>query len=106
MNTKNSAKKALEKLTGGPLTLGKLLWSIRVGEELTMTEFAVQLEISRSHLNDIEKGRKPVSPKKAAEYASILGYSERQFIRLALQDLLNRQNLNYEIEIVKKRKGA
>ncbi len=106
MNTKSDAKKILEKLTGGPLTLGKLLWSIRVGDEISMTKFAAQLDISRSHLNDIEKGRKPVSPKKAAEYASILGYSERQFIRLALQDLLNRQDLNYEIEIVKKRRGA
>lgn len=106
MNTKSKAKKFLEHLNDGPLTIGDLLWSIREGEELSMAAFAEQLGISRSHLNDIEKGRKPVSPQKAAEYAQILGYSEQQFIRLALQDLLNRNDLDeYEVDLIK-RKGA
>lgn len=107
MTTKSKTKKFLENLNEGPLTIGDLLCSIREGEELSMAAFAEQLDISRSHLNDIEKGRKPVSPHKAAEYAQILGYSEQQFIRLALQDLLLRNDLEeYEVDLVKKRKGA
>ncbi|MEZ4741686.1 MAG: helix-turn-helix transcriptional regulator [Bdellovibrionota bacterium] len=106
MTTKSKAKKFLENLTDGPLTIGGLLWAIREGEELSMAAFAEQLGISRSHLNDIEKGRKPVSPQKAAEYALTLGYSDQQFIRLALQDLLNRNDLDeYEVDLIK-RKGA
>ena len=105
MITKSKAMKFLERLTGGPLTLGEFLWAIRKGEELSMTEFAEQLGISKSHLNDIEKGRKPVSPQKAAEYAEILGYSEQQFICLALQDLLNRYDLHYDVA-VREKKGA
>lgn len=101
MSTKSKAMKALEGLSGGPLTLGELIWSIREGEEMTMTAFAAELGISRSHLNDIEKGNKPVSPQKAVEYASILGYSEQQFVRLALQDLLNRYELPYSVEVTK-----
>ena len=106
MNTKSKTKRLLEGISGGPLTIGELLWSIREGEELSMVDFAEKLGISRSQLNDIEKGRKPVSPQRAAEYADILGYSEQQFIRLALQDLLNRNALDYELDIIKRRKGV
>ncbi|MFW7382158.1 MAG: helix-turn-helix domain-containing protein [Oligoflexus sp.] len=101
MSTKSKAMNALEGMTGGPLTLGELLCSIREGEEMTITVFAENLGISRSHLNDIEKGNKSVSPQKAAEYAQILGYSEQQFVRLALQDLLNRYELPYLVEVTK-----
>lgn len=106
MATKRKIKSLLEGPSDGPLTLGRFLWSIREDEELSMAEFAEQLGISRSHLNDIEKGRKAVSPQKAAEYAAILGYSEQQFIRLALQDLLTRNELNYVVDLEKTRKGA
>jgi len=106
MNTKSKTKEFLENLIGNPLSVGELLWSIRKGEELSMADFAEQLGISRSHLNDIEKGRKPVSPQKAAEYARSLGYSEQQFIRLALQDMLNRNELDYTVGVTKSRKGA
>lgn len=107
MSTKSRTKKFLESLNKGPLTIGELLWSIREGEELSMAAFAEQLGVSRSHLNDIEKGRKPVSPQKASEYARQLGYSEQQFIRLALQDLLYRNDLSkYEVDLVLKKKGA
>lgn len=40
-----------------------------------------------------------VSPQKAAEFAKILRQSEKQFIRLAVQDALRRKGLNYDIEI-------
>ena len=60
---------------------------------------AKKLNISKQHLCDIERGRKPVSPKLAAEYALKLGYSEKQFIRLALQDELDRAGLLFSVEI-------
>ena len=107
MSTKSKAIKFLEGVSGGPLTIGSLLWSIRMGEGMSMAAFAEKLGISRSHLNDIEKGHKPVSPQKAAEYAEVLGHSEQQFVRLALQDLLNRNDLNnYLVDLSKRRKGA
>ena len=57
------------------------------------------LEVTQSYLSDIENDRKEVSPQKAAEFAKILGYSEKQFIRLAVQDALRRKGFHYEIEI-------
>ena len=61
--------KELEKITGGPLTLGQLIWSLRMSDEVTQVEFAKKLNISRQHLCDIERGRKPVSPKLTGQYA-------------------------------------
>ena len=100
MSTKKSAALAtLESITGGPLSLGDLLASIRVGEGLTQTDFAAQLEISKSHLCDIEKGRKTVSPKRAARFAQILGYSEAQFVRLALQGMIEDAGLGFTVQV-------
>jgi transcriptional regulator with XRE-family HTH domain len=94
--------KDIEKITGSKLTLGKLIWAIRQADEISQVDFADKLDITRQHLCDIEHGRKSVSPKLAAKYAKILGYSEEQFIRLSIQDLLDRDGLNVQIEIVSK----
>ncbi|MCP3679903.1 MAG: helix-turn-helix transcriptional regulator [Gammaproteobacteria bacterium] len=91
----------LKKRTGGKLTLAKLIWSIRQGEEMTQVEFAKLLNMSPQHLCDIEHGRKNVSPKLAANYAEKLGYSPVQFLRLCLQDMVDRVGLPYAIEIHK-----
>mgnify|MGYP003683693415 CR=1 FL=1 len=105
MSTKSKSTKALEKLSKEKITLGSFLWSIRKGEDMSMAEFARELGISRSHLNDIEKGNKAVSPQKAVEYAQTLGYSEQQFVRLALQDLLNRYEIPYSVELTKTKRA-
>lgn len=96
--SKQSLKK-IEALTGGKLTLGRLIWAIRESEESSQTEFAKQLGISKQHLCDIEHDRKSVSPKLAANYAEKLGYSKEQFVRLCLQDLVNRAGLNIIVDI-------
>jgi DNA-binding XRE family transcriptional regulator len=93
--------KELEKVIGGPLTLGKVIYASRMCEECTQVEFAKKLGISRQHLCDIEKDRKFVSPKLAAAYAKKLGDSEIQFVRLALQDELNRAGLEFSVELKK-----
>jgi transcriptional regulator with XRE-family HTH domain len=89
----------LEKLSGSPLTLAKLLRSIREGEAMTQTEFAETLGISKQHLSHIENGRKVVSPQRAARWAVLLGYAESQFLRLALQDELRRAGLRYTVTV-------
>lgn len=96
---KSSAIELLENITGGLLTLGDLLASIRLGEGLTQAKFASQLEISKSHLCDIEKGRKTVSLKRATRFARILGYSEVQFMRLALQGMVEEAGLGFTVQV-------
>ena len=96
---KSNSMAFLEKLSGGPLTLAKLLLSIREGEEMTQAEFAETLGISKQHLSHIENGRKAVSPERASRWAKVLGYSESQFVRLALQDELHRAGLRYTVTV-------
>ncbi len=96
---KSKALQNLEAATGGPVTLGKLIEAIRLGEEKTQPEFAKILGISKSHLNDIEKGRKVVSPDRAARFARALGYSEERFVTLSLQGIIDHAGLAFRVEL-------
>jgi transcriptional regulator with XRE-family HTH domain len=100
MSTKKSdTLKFLEKITGGPVTLGKMIESIRLGEEMSQVELAKKLKISRSHLNDIEKGNKAVSPGRAARFAKILGHSPERFVELSLQSLVDEAGLKLKVVV-------
>ncbi|MFT3741616.1 MAG: helix-turn-helix transcriptional regulator [Gammaproteobacteria bacterium] len=93
------AMNTLDRITGGELTLGKAIRAIRLGEDIKQSDFAKMIHVTQSYLSDLENDRKEVSPQKAAEIARILGYSEKQFIRLAVQDGLRRKGFHYEIEV-------
>jgi len=101
MRTKmrSDTMKYLERVAGRPLTLGGLIESIRLGEEMSQTAFARTLGVSPSHLCDIEKGRKVVSPERAARFARILGRSPKQFVRLSLQGLVDEAGLKMRVNV-------
>jgi transcriptional regulator with XRE-family HTH domain len=96
---KSAAMKALEKIAGGPLTLSSAIESIRKSEGLSQAECAKKLGVSKSHLCDVEKGRKVVSPERAAKWAKMLGYPESVLVRLAIQGGLDAAGLKYKVEI-------
>jgi len=96
---KSDTMKLLEKMSGGPLTLGRAMESIRKGEELSQDECAKKLGVSKSHLCDVEKGRKTVSPERAAKWARTLGYPESVLVRLAIQGALDAAGLRYRVDI-------
>lgn len=96
---KSKAILALERLCGGPLTFGQAIAAIRKCDEIPQDECARRLRISKSHLCDIEKGRKAVSPERAAKWAAVLGYSETLFVQLALQAALDAAGLKYRVAI-------
>jgi DNA-binding XRE family transcriptional regulator len=89
----------LEKIAGGKLILSRLIWAIRQSEEETQTDFAKKLDISKQQLCDIEHGRKSISPNLAASYARKLGYPEEQFVRLCLQEMVDKAKLNITVEV-------
>ncbi len=96
---KSASARFMEQLTGGEMTLGKLLEAIRLGEESTQTDLARRLSVSRAHLCDIENGRRIVSPERAARWAKVLGYSPERFVKLAVQDSLNKAGLKLQVEV-------
>lgn len=104
MSTKIGAKSlqtlaTLEKISGEKLTLGGLLLAIREGDEVTQVAFSHQLGVSRQYLCDLEHGRKVISPKTAAKFATALGYSVAQFVKLAIQDELDRYHIPLHVEV-------
>jgi len=103
-----NAVKALDKMLGGPLTFAANLRAIREGDELTLEAFAKKLGISRANLCDIETGRKGVSAERAMKWATSLGYSPTLFVKLALQDTLDRADIDLEVDLTakKRRKAA
>jgi len=98
---KRNAKEvaALEALMGGPLTLGMALEALRRGENMSQTEFARKLGLSSQKLCDIEKGRRSVSPERAAQFARKLGHPVEVFVRLALQDQVNHGGLKLKVSV-------
>ena len=96
---KSAAVRTLEKLCGGPLTFGMALSAARRCEELSQAVLAERLGVSKSHLCDVEKGRKTVSPVRAVAWARVLGHSENLFLRLALQDAFDAAGLKYRVSI-------
>jgi plasmid maintenance system antidote protein VapI len=96
---KSPALTFLEHTAGRPLTVGSLLESLRLCEDRSQAAFAKQLGISASHLCDIEKGRKVVGPERAARFATILGRSPEQFVRLSLQELVNEAGLSMKVNV-------
>lgn len=93
-----NAKKFLDKNLG-LLSLAKLLMAIRQSEELTQDHFASKLGISKSHLCDLEKGRKFASPERAHSFAKKLKYLPEQFVRLSIQDRLDSLGLKYKFSL-------
>jgi transcriptional regulator with XRE-family HTH domain len=93
------ASHLLNRLSKKSLSFSALLEAIRLGEDATLTDFSKKLGISRSHLCDIEQGRKTVSPARAATFARKLGYSQKHFIALALQDIVKKDGFNYVVKL-------
>lgn len=82
---------------GSPLTLGRFLQAIRLGEEQTLDAFAAQLGISKQHLSDVEHDRRGVSVERAAAWAETLGYHPGQFVELAVQAQLQAARLPFSV---------
>ena len=95
---KSKAIKLLEEIAG-PLTFGRLVESIRKNNELTLQACAAKLGVSRAHLCDVEKGRRTVSPERAARWAKELEHSEPLFVELALQAALDAAGLKYRVNV-------
>jgi len=92
---------ALELLESlyGPVTLGGMISSLRMCDEISQSEFARRLGVSRSHLCDVEKGRKLVSPERAAAWAKILGFPSTVFVKLVLQEQLDRAGVKMSVQV-------
>ena len=96
--SKGSSDSSLEeRILGGPLTFGAAVEALRVGEEISQAAFAKKIRISRQYLCDVEKGRRPVSPKQAAKFAAAFGHPPNVLVQLALQDAVRASGLKLKV---------
>ncbi len=79
------------------LSLGEFILIHRLGEELSQTEFAKILGVSKQRLCDIEKNRFNVSIKLAKEIARKLDLPPEWVVKLALQDQINKEGLKLKV---------
>ena len=98
--SKDSSVAELErKLLGKSLSMGTALVGLRGLHGLTQVELASRVGMSKQHICDIEKGRRFLSPAKAAEIAKRLGHPEAYFVKLALQDIISHGGLKYKVTV-------
>ena len=95
----SKAMAILNKVVGEPMTFANTLRMIRECDELTQADVARRVGVTRAHISDIEKGRKLVSPERAAKFAKVLGYSSKQFVRIVLQDQVRIAGLKLRVTV-------
>ena len=106
MSTRKSGIDAEQyfKLTLGRLTLGEAIKALRLSDEISQTDFAEKMGVSRQYLCDLEAGRKAVSVAKAVEFAKKLKQPKELFVTLAIQDELERYHLPFVVSLAEKKR--
>ncbi len=84
----------------GEMTFGMFLRVARGRLELSQTEMAKRLRVSRGTLCDIEKGRQLVSPILAVKIAKAAGLPETLAVKACLQDQLKKANIKLRVALV------
>jgi len=82
----------------GVMTLASFLSYWRENAEMTQVAFAKKLGISPANLCDIEKGRQIVSPKRAAQIAKKIRYSETVLVELVINEQLAAEGLKLRVK--------
>lgn len=100
MSTKHKIGMSEIEKEFGVLTFGRMVRAHRLSEEMTQVEMAKKLKISKQNLNDIENERKIPSLKRAILISKKIGVTEALAVKLALQDQVRREKLNFTISIV------
>ena len=79
------------------LSLGEFIWAHRRSEELTQTEFAKSLGISKQRLCDLEHNRGNVSIKFCKKLAKKLDLPADWLAKLALNHQLQKEGLKIRV---------
>lgn len=100
MSTKKSkAIKYIEQIRKKRLSFGEMIESLRISDGLSQVELAKKLNISRAHLCDLEKGRRSITVSRAIALANALGYSKKQFVAKAFEEIAHEAGMKIKITI-------
>lgn len=91
---------AVSVLKNKKFSVGKLFKALRLCDELSQTELAKKLNISRQELCDIENDRKSLSIERVVSLAKAVDYPVDLFVRYHFKQQLQRVGLKWDIELV------
>lgn len=81
------------------ITLGRLMRSLRLCEELTVTAMAEKLGVSKQFLSAVENDRKQIGIEFIAAFAKILGTPSEPLLEIYFRDTLRKHGLNLQVKL-------
>ena len=102
MTTKKtiSAREALKDVL--KCSFGEFVRDIRECDELSQTELAKRMRVSRQFINAVEKDKAKVSLEMAIKIARALGYPYESFVEIFLNDLLRKSGIKKVVHLQSK----
>ena len=102
MTTKKSisARKALTDVLKS--SFGEFVRDIRECDEISQTELAKRMQVSRQFINAIEKDKANISLEMAVKIARTLGYPYEAFVEIFLNDMLRKSGINKIVHLESK----
>ena len=93
--------KAIEHLESkhGKLGFGKLVWSHRKSEEMSQSELAESLGVSKRYISQIENGTRFPSVEQAVSLAHVFNMSPDIFVIRTLQDQVDKAGIKLTLAL-------
>lgn len=102
MTTKKSisAREALKNILKH--SFGEFVRDIRECDEITQTELAKCMHVSRQFINAIEKDKAKISLEMTIKIARALGYPYEAFVEIFLNDMLRKSGIKKVVHLESK----
>jgi transcriptional regulator with XRE-family HTH domain len=99
MSTKKnmSAREALKDVLRS--SFGEFIRDIRECDEISQTELAKRMRVSRQFINAIEKDKAKVSLEMVIKIARSLGYPNEAFVEVFLNDMLRKSGIKKVVHL-------
>jgi DNA-binding XRE family transcriptional regulator len=92
-----SAREALKDVL--KYSFGALVRDIRECDEVTQTELAKRMRVSRQFINAVEKDKAKVSLEMAIKISRALGYPYEAFVEVFLNDMLRKSGIKKVVHL-------
>jgi transcriptional regulator with XRE-family HTH domain len=79
-------------------SFGEFVKSIREYDEISQTELAKRMKVTRQFINAIELGKSSLNVQLASKIAEAFGYPREAFIEILINDMLKKAGINKVVE--------
>jgi DNA-binding XRE family transcriptional regulator len=88
------------------VTFGRYIKSMRESDEVSQSELARRIGVTRQFLNAVEAGKRAGNIDLAVDIAKALGYPEFLFLEVCFNDLLRRKGIAGSVKVDLKNNAA